>query len=66
MRDVLTYGSTAGELAAQGKIFGVEAATGKKLWEFNTIKPLTPFVQPISGIAAIREGLPDADQMPPG
>jgi hypothetical protein len=63
MRDVLTYGSTAGELAAQGKIFGVEAATGKKLW---AIKPLTPFVQPISGIAAIREGLPDADQMPPG
>jgi alcohol dehydrogenase (cytochrome c) len=36
--DVLTFGSTAGELAAQGKIFGVEAATGKKLWEFNTIK----------------------------
>ena len=31
-------GSTAGELATQGKIFGVEAATGKKLWEFNTIK----------------------------
>jgi alcohol dehydrogenase (cytochrome c) len=25
-------------LAAQGKIFGVEAATGKKVWEFNTIK----------------------------
>ena len=36
--DMLTFGSTAGELAAQGKIFGVEAATGKKLWEFNTIK----------------------------
>ena len=36
--DVLTYGSTAGELATQGKIFGVEAMTGKKLWEFNTIK----------------------------
>jgi len=37
MRDVLTYGSTAGELAAQGKIFGVEAATGKK-----TPHPLRP------------------------
>ena len=36
--DILTFGSTAGELAAQGKIFGVEAATGKKVWEFNTIK----------------------------
>src|SRR5215510_5386864 len=36
--DVLTYGSTAGELATQGKIFGVDAKTGKKLWEFNTIK----------------------------
>ena len=40
--DVLTYGSTAGELAAQGKIFGVEAATGKKLWEFNTIEQDRP------------------------
>jgi alcohol dehydrogenase (cytochrome c) len=36
--DVLTFGSTAGELATQGKIFGVEATTGKKVWEFNTIK----------------------------
>src|SRR5579883_2017542 len=36
--DMLTFGSTAGELATQGKIFGVEAATGKKVWEFNTIK----------------------------
>jgi alcohol dehydrogenase (cytochrome c) len=36
--DMLTFGSTAGELATQGKIFGVEAATGKKAWEFNTIK----------------------------
>jgi alcohol dehydrogenase (cytochrome c) len=36
--DMLTFGSTAGELATQGKIFGVEAATGRKVWEFNTIK----------------------------
>ena len=36
--DILTFGSTAGELATQGKIYGVEAATGKKVWEFNTIK----------------------------
>jgi len=36
--DVLTFGSTAGELATAGKIFGVEADTGRKLWEFNTIK----------------------------
>src|SRR5260370_3761076 len=36
--DILTFGSTAGELATQGKIFGVEAETGKKVWEFNTIK----------------------------
>ena len=36
--DVLTFGSTAGELATQGKIYGVDAKTGKKLWEFNTIK----------------------------
>jgi alcohol dehydrogenase (cytochrome c) len=36
--DVLTFGSTAGELATQGKIFGVQAVTGKKIWEFNTIK----------------------------
>jgi alcohol dehydrogenase (cytochrome c) len=36
--DVLTFGSTAGELMTEGKIFGVDAMTGKKLWEFNTIK----------------------------
>ena len=36
--DILTYGSTAGDLATAGKIFGVEAETGKKLWEFETIK----------------------------
>lgn len=36
--DVLTYGSTGGDLAAAAKIFGVEAETGKKLWEFETIK----------------------------
>lgn len=36
--NVLTFGSTAGELMAQGKIYGVDAMTGKKLWEFNTIK----------------------------
>jgi len=36
--DILTFGSTAGELATQGKIYGVEAKSGKKLWEFNTIK----------------------------
>ena len=36
--DILTFGSTAGELATQGKIYGVEAATGNKVWEFNTIK----------------------------
>jgi hypothetical protein len=34
--NVLTYGSTAGELATQGKI--VDSMTGKKLWEFDTIK----------------------------
>src|SRR5258707_12049357 len=36
--DMLTFGSTAGELATQGKIYGVEAKSGKKVWEFNTIK----------------------------
>jgi alcohol dehydrogenase (cytochrome c) len=36
--DVLTYGSTGGELATPAKIFGVEADTGKKLWGFETIK----------------------------
>jgi alcohol dehydrogenase (cytochrome c) len=36
--DILTFGSTAGELATQGKIYGVEAKSGQKLWEFNTIK----------------------------
>ena len=36
--DVLTFGSTGGELSTSGKIYGVEADTGKKLWEFETIK----------------------------
>ena len=37
--DVLTFGSTAGELATAGKIYGVDATTGeRKLWEFDTIK----------------------------
>jgi alcohol dehydrogenase (cytochrome c) len=36
--DTLTFGSTAGELATAGKIFGVNADSGAKLWEFNTIK----------------------------
>lgn len=36
--DVLTFGSTAGDLATAGIIYGVDADTGKKIWEFNTIK----------------------------
>jgi alcohol dehydrogenase (cytochrome c) len=36
--DTLTFGSTAGDLAAAGKIFGVDAESGAKLWEFDTIK----------------------------
>src|SRR4029077_13230170 len=32
--DMLTFGSTAGELATQGKIYCVEAKSGKKVWEF--------------------------------
>ena len=36
--DVLTFGSTAGELATAGKIYGVDADGGRKLWEFETIK----------------------------
>jgi alcohol dehydrogenase (cytochrome c) len=34
----LTFGSTGGDLATAAKIFGVEADTGKKLWEFATIE----------------------------
>jgi alcohol dehydrogenase (cytochrome c) len=33
--EVLTYGSTAGDLATAGKTYSVEADTGKKLWEFE-------------------------------
>jgi alcohol dehydrogenase (cytochrome c) len=36
--DVLTFGSTGGDIAASGKIVGVDPDSGKKLWEFNTIK----------------------------
>jgi alcohol dehydrogenase (cytochrome c) len=36
--EALIFGSTAGDLATAGKIYGVDADTGKKLWEFETIK----------------------------
>jgi alcohol dehydrogenase (cytochrome c) len=36
--DVLTFGSTGGELATAGKIYGVKADTGEKIWQFETIK----------------------------
>lgn len=36
--DVLTFGSTAGELATAGRIYGLDANTGQKLWAFETIK----------------------------
>lgn len=36
--DMLTFGSTGGELATAGKVYGVEADTGKKIWQFDTIK----------------------------
>ena len=35
--DVLTFGSTAGELATAGKIFGVDADTGKKHWKLDCL-----------------------------
>jgi alcohol dehydrogenase (cytochrome c) len=36
--DILTYGPTGGDLADQGKIFGVEAETGKLIWTFETLR----------------------------
>jgi alcohol dehydrogenase (cytochrome c) len=36
--DVLTFGAVAGDLFARGKIYGVDASTGKLLWTFDTIK----------------------------
>jgi alcohol dehydrogenase (cytochrome c) len=36
--NILTFGSTAGDLTTAGKIYGVDAESGKKLWEFDTIK----------------------------
>jgi alcohol dehydrogenase (cytochrome c) len=35
---VLTFGSIGGDLNTVGKIYGVDPETGKKLWEFSTIK----------------------------
>ena len=34
----LVYGQTAGEYPIQGKIFGLDAATGEVKWDLNTIK----------------------------
>jgi outer membrane protein assembly factor BamB len=31
--EVLTFGSTGEDLATAAKVYGVEADTGKKLWE---------------------------------
>jgi alcohol dehydrogenase (cytochrome c) len=42
VKDKVIIGQTAGELPIQGKIFAVRAATGDKLWEFNTIKHEDP------------------------
>lgn len=36
--DILFSGHTGGDQPQQGKIFGVNALTGEKVWEFNTIK----------------------------
>jgi alcohol dehydrogenase (cytochrome c) len=36
--NVLTFGTTGGEIPRNGKIIGVDATTGKELWTFNTIK----------------------------
>jgi PQQ-dependent dehydrogenase (methanol/ethanol family) len=38
VKDKVIIGQTAGELPIQGKIFALNAATGAKVWEFNTIK----------------------------
>jgi alcohol dehydrogenase (cytochrome c) len=38
VKDKLILGQTAGEYPIQGKIFAVNAHTGAKVWEFNTIK----------------------------
>jgi alcohol dehydrogenase (cytochrome c) len=36
--NILYSGHTGGDQPQQGKIFGVNALTGKKIWTFNTIK----------------------------
>jgi alcohol dehydrogenase (cytochrome c) len=36
--NTVVLGQTGGDLATQGKIFGVEAATGKQIWAFETLK----------------------------
>ena len=36
--DILTFGSAIGEIASAGKIYGVNADTGKTQWQFETIK----------------------------
>jgi alcohol dehydrogenase (cytochrome c) len=35
--DMLTYGPTGGDIGDQGKIYGVDAATGKLAWTFETL-----------------------------
>jgi alcohol dehydrogenase (cytochrome c) len=34
---MLTYGPTGGDIGDQGKIYGVDAATGKLVWTFETL-----------------------------
>jgi len=38
VKDKVIVGQTAGEYPIQGKIFALNAQTGQKAWEFNTIK----------------------------
>jgi alcohol dehydrogenase (cytochrome c) len=36
--NMVVFGQTGGDLATMGKIFGVDAATGKQAWAFETLK----------------------------
>src|SRR5438309_8097881 len=38
VKDKVIIGQTSGELPIQGKVFAFDAATGKMVWAFNTIK----------------------------
>jgi alcohol dehydrogenase (cytochrome c) len=65
--DILIFGSAVAEIASAGKIYGVNADTGKTQWQFDTIKKARKAGRPqkLSVMAAAARGCPVPTMPPP-